>query len=529
METKRFIKKSILSSSIAALLSLYGCSSSDNGTSETFEKGIFIDAPVAGLEFSSASGPSGTTDENGEFQYKAGEDVLFKVAGVEVGTVAGAAVVPVLALPKGLEVARLLQSIDTDTLEDLIDISKIEISDAEKAALKGVIEGTGTLDDFFATHLFNIQEATKAKNPTLSLNLNAVSEDDANEHIKNSLAKIAQDLTVADLDNKVFVSKSHYGEMFTFKNDGTGTQYEKHVHGDHSMVHTDTFTWSISAGKLTLASDTDNSTNEVSLLSSEDNKYIFSTIADDGELETRSSYQAKPFSLSDLDGKTLSLDTSNDSDCSARTVKFTGSTASLKESCGTMGHVHSETVNLVMDANLDDLIHISGTDDNGSYMIKLVLVKGDVNAGTFGMVEFDAELTANNVEFVEFETTDSELESMTDDMDMDDDSDMDMDHDHDDGTATPTVTGDAVVGKSLYEAQGCNNAACHGANPAQNLKNISQGIESAKIRSAINDNKGGMMQFMALTDEDLQNIAAYVQGTQCVAPAVWNTSMGHCM
>jgi len=536
METKHFIKKTILSSSIAALLSLYGCSSSDN---ETFEKGVFIDAPVAGLEFSSASGPSGTTDENGEFEYKAGEDVTFKVAGVDVGTVPGSAVIPVLNLPNGLVVARLLQSIDTDALEDLIDINKIEISDAEKAALKDVIEGTGTLDDFFATHLFNIQEATKAKTPSLSLDLNAVSEEEANEHIKSSLAKIAQDLTTTDLDNKVFISKSGDGEMFTFKSDGTGTQYEKHVHGDHVMVHTDTFSWSISAGKLTTVSDTDNSTDEVSLLSSEDNKYIFSTTDDEGELETRSSYQAKSLKLADLDGKILSLDTSDDSDCSASTVKFMGNTASLKESCGSMGHIHSETVTLMEDANLAHLIHITGTnEEDGAYMLKLILVKGDVNAGSFGIVEFDAEHTANNIEFVEFEVTESELASNDDAMsdDMDDDSDMGMDHDHDDGTATPTVTADAVAGKSLYGDQGCSASGCHGVDPALNQNNILHGVEIEKTRAAINNNKGGMMQFMDLTDEELQNIAAYLQeqqdsitDTRCVAPQVWNDAMGHCM
>jgi len=540
METNHFIKKSLLSSSIAVLLSLYGCSSSDN---ETFEKGTFIDAPVAGLEFSSASGPSGTTDENGEFQYKAGEDVTFKVAGVDVGTVPGAAVVPVLELPKGLIVARLLQSIDTDTLESLIDINKIEISDAEKAALKDVIEGTGTLDDFFAAHLFNIQEATKAKNPSLSLVLDAISEEEANEHIKSSLAKIAQDFTTTDLDNKVFISKSAHGELITFKSDGTGTQYEKHVHGDHAMVHTDTFSWSISTGKLAVVFDDDNSTEELSLLSSEDNKYIFSAINDAGELETRSSYQAKALTLSDLDGKILSLDTSNDSDCNAITLKFTNDTASFKEDCTDIGHIHSESVTVMADATLDNLIHLHGTDNNGAYSIQLALIKGDVNAGTFSLVEFDSEHVAHNIELVEFEVTDSELVSddatMSDDMDMDHDDtvhdDMDMDHGdtvHDDGTDT-VITGDAVIGKSLYDTRGCANAACHGTDPVSNQNNILHGTDPANTRAAINSNKGGMMQFMGLTDEDLQNIATYLQGsitaTRCVAPQVWNDAMGHCM
>ncbi len=50
--------------------------------------GQFVDNPVAGVEFSTAS-QSGLTNAQGEFLYRAGEAVRFTVGGIELGTVTG--------------------------------------------------------------------------------------------------------------------------------------------------------------------------------------------------------------------------------------------------------------------------------------------------------------------------------------------------------------------------------------------------------------------------------------------------------
>jgi len=529
MNKQNFIRKTILASSIAAIVGLYGCSSSDNtndadGQVESFSTGTFIDAPVKGLEYSSTSGPTGTTNEKGEFQYKEGEEVTFKVAGVDIGTVPGASVVPVLALPKGRVAARLLQSIDTDTLDELIDISKVVISDAEKAALRLVIassdltERSNLLDTFFSESLFNIQEATKAKNPDLKeLTFNSVSDDDALEHIKDSLASIAKNWTAADLNKQAYVSMEDNGAAYLFKNDGTGTEYTKH---DHAMVHADEFTWSIAEGKLNVTSNADNSVTEVSLLGSQDNKYTVSTIDDEGELEADSVYKAKSLDLAALNGKILSFDTSDDSDCSARTVKFMGETASLKEDCSSIGHVHSETVQLMADTDLDNVIHIMGTDNDGAYMLKVSLLKGDLTEGVFGMLHFDGNHNATDLSIEEFKITTAEL--VSEDMDMDDDdTDMDMGD-------TTEVTGNAITGRDLYVAQGCAAAGCHTADPSAKVKNIDNGQSVTAIRSAIN-NVGVMSGFSSLTDAQLADIATYVKDAQCPNGGTWMVMGGMAM
>jgi hypothetical protein len=530
MNKQNFIRKTILASSIAAIVGLYGCSSSDSTNDkepvETLSTGIFIDAPVKGLEYSSASA-SGTTNEKGEFQYKEGEDVTFKVSGVDIGTVPGASVVPVLTLPKGRVAARLLQSIDTDALKELIDISKVVISDEEKAAVKLIIassdltERSTLLDAFFSESLFNIQEATKAKNPDLKeLNFNSVSDDEALEHIKDSLASIAKDWTAADLNEQAYVSMDGHGAAYLFKGDATGTEYTKQAHGDHAMVHADEFTWSIAEGKLNITSNADNSVTKVSLLGPENNQYTISTIDDEGELEADSVYKAKPLDLAALDGKILSFDTSNDSDCSARTVKFMGETASLKEDCLSHGHVHSETVQLMADTDLDNVIHIMGTDDDGAYMIKVSLLEGDLNEGVFGFLHFDKNHNVTDLSIEEFEMTNAEL--VSEDMDMtNDDTGMDM------GGTTET-TGNAITGRDLYAAQGCSAAGCHTADPSAKVKNIDNGQSVTAIRSAIN-NVGVMSGFSSLTDAQLADIATYVKDAQCPNGGTWMVMGGMAM
>ncbi|HHI94359.1 MAG TPA: hypothetical protein ENK04_12730 [Gammaproteobacteria bacterium] len=50
--------------------------------------GVFIDSPVAGLRYETAS-QSGFTNASGEFIYRAGETVTFRLGGAELGSAAG--------------------------------------------------------------------------------------------------------------------------------------------------------------------------------------------------------------------------------------------------------------------------------------------------------------------------------------------------------------------------------------------------------------------------------------------------------
>jgi hypothetical protein len=84
-----------LSVLVAGLL-LAGCGGGGGGDSGTSTStGVFSDAPVAGLSYTTSSGLSGTTDGQGHYNYHAGDTVTFKLGGITLGTLtAGALLTP---------------------------------------------------------------------------------------------------------------------------------------------------------------------------------------------------------------------------------------------------------------------------------------------------------------------------------------------------------------------------------------------------------------------------------------------------
>jgi hypothetical protein len=51
--------------------------------------GVFVDAPVAGLSYTTSSGLSGLTDATGRYEYRVGDTVTFSIGDLVLGTVAG--------------------------------------------------------------------------------------------------------------------------------------------------------------------------------------------------------------------------------------------------------------------------------------------------------------------------------------------------------------------------------------------------------------------------------------------------------
>ena len=99
-----------------------GSSSSSSGSSSpTVETGVFVDSPVEGLHYATAT-QNGTTNASGEFSYIEGEDVTFSIGDIAFPAVAAAAVVSPFDLANTTDVndislinmARLLQSLDLD-------------------------------------------------------------------------------------------------------------------------------------------------------------------------------------------------------------------------------------------------------------------------------------------------------------------------------------------------------------------------------------------------------------------------------
>ena len=112
--------------SLALVLSIgfSGCGGGGGSSSSTTNgtlTGTFIDAPVKGLSYSTAT-QSGTTDINGSYKYKSGETVTFKIGNLILGSVSAKKIITPLTLggdtnlnsigTKAKNIARILQSLD---------------------------------------------------------------------------------------------------------------------------------------------------------------------------------------------------------------------------------------------------------------------------------------------------------------------------------------------------------------------------------------------------------------------------------
>ena len=75
-----------------------GCSSSSSDTpaGDSNLTGTFIDSAVQGVDYTTSSGLTGTTDASGTFTYAKGDTVSFSLAGIDLGQAAGASEITVL-------------------------------------------------------------------------------------------------------------------------------------------------------------------------------------------------------------------------------------------------------------------------------------------------------------------------------------------------------------------------------------------------------------------------------------------------
>ncbi len=152
--------------SLVASALLVGCGSDSTSTDTTnLSTGYFIDAPVEGLMYETASGIQGVTDQYGKFQYQNGESVRFMVGKLDIGTAVPAAdglVTPETIAQNDEELKiyllRVLQALDSDN----DPANGITISQEVVDALNTITEEiaiTSVTDD---AQLLNIDDTLEA-------------------------------------------------------------------------------------------------------------------------------------------------------------------------------------------------------------------------------------------------------------------------------------------------------------------------------------------------------------------------------
>ncbi|MFZ2288844.1 MAG: alpha/beta fold hydrolase [Halopseudomonas yangmingensis] len=126
---------------------LSGClSGGGSGSTNSLETGIFIDSPVSGLEYRTAS-REGVTNADGAFSYRRGETLTFSLGGVELGSAAGQSLLSPLDLVNhaddsshtaAINITRLLQTLDADGNLN----NGIQLEAAVKDAIRNHISST---------------------------------------------------------------------------------------------------------------------------------------------------------------------------------------------------------------------------------------------------------------------------------------------------------------------------------------------------------------------------------------------------
>lgn len=215
----------ILALYMALFVIACGGSSTPSTTKEPADQtkiGVFIDAPVKGLAYTSLpSGKEGTTNEKGEFEYIDGDMVSFNMGSIELGNAIPdkEKTVKVTQLKEAILVAQLLQVLDADADEDKIDVSDIVIPEAIVEAIEKKLKGTddNTADNEDSTETDNniISEeqfaAIKLKNPTkltLQQRTKVVTKEKVLEHIEQQIGEKGLTFSTVNLENQFLIDSN---------------------------------------------------------------------------------------------------------------------------------------------------------------------------------------------------------------------------------------------------------------------------------------------------------------------------------
>ncbi|MCG6202296.1 PKD domain-containing protein [Psychromonas antarctica] len=158
---------------VITVFMMWGCDSNSDVNADTSVTGQFVDDPVSGLTYTCSSGLVGSTDIEGKYTCENGDNVTFYIGKLVIGTVtAGAGIVtPYSLFPSNLDaalnLARLLQSFDTNTSDDTItlDVVLVDLLDVNTDFTSPTF--AADVESDLAITLVSVQDAQIQLNETI--------------------------------------------------------------------------------------------------------------------------------------------------------------------------------------------------------------------------------------------------------------------------------------------------------------------------------------------------------------------------
>lgn len=235
-------------------LSIIGCGgggSSDpetdnnnsSGNNTTVLTGVFVDSAVEGATYATAT-QSGTTNEQGQFNYIAGEEVIFSIGATQLPTVTAAAQVSPVDMAAGTadpsatttNIARLLQSLDDDGNPD----NGITIP-ASAAATAATINFNVSVTDFENDPAV-INLVANSGSTTTAL----ISAEAADQHLNDTLGTggVNTDATIGTFAGFYdSTMNSDYQHYLLINTDGSAIEYENRDENVETCYDTEVFTF----------------------------------------------------------------------------------------------------------------------------------------------------------------------------------------------------------------------------------------------------------------------------------------------
>ena len=200
---------------VTAVGVLTACGGGGGSTTAELSTSQFIDSPVKGLYYVTASGVTGTTDAAGTFQFKDGDSVTFKVGGADgleiaATTPTNGSPTLVTELAGGQQIAQILQTFSTSDDPDTgLDLSVIEFTADQRTKLRKHITDSGELDDFatgdLATIATAVTERVREKLGDSSLTFAPKAASAVTAHLEKTLAKPEfKPKALAGFKNKIY-------------------------------------------------------------------------------------------------------------------------------------------------------------------------------------------------------------------------------------------------------------------------------------------------------------------------------------